>query len=273
MASETASLLVELLLAATGVSAVLVQLLRRPVPPPAQATGRTGLLELALTTAGLGAAAVGPNILVVATSPGMPEMPELVRLALLPSLALILMVWGAAKVTHLPRLANRIAAGIWMGATASGALDAIRLSGFHLGLMPGNMPRMFGVMIFDRMAEGPTLGSDVVGYLYHYWVGACFGVTYALLAGRARWWGGLIWGLLIEIGMMVTPPMVIAMDTGYFGSKAGPGLFFVSLTAHVGFGIALGLLAERFVDHKGSIVSVAAERLRPASGPSHARAA
>ncbi len=223
MAGETASLLIDLLFAATGVSVVLVQLLRRRVPPPAQSAGRSGLLELALTAAGLVAAAVGPNILVVAT--------------------------------------------------ASGILDAVRLSGFHLGLMPGNMPRMFGVMILDRMAEGPTLGSDLVGYLYHYWVGACFGLTYTLLAGRPRWWGGVIWGLVIEIGMMVTPPMVIAMDTGYFGSKVGPGLFFTSLTAHVAFGIALGLLAERFVHHKGSIFTIAAETLRAASGQSGARRA
>ncbi len=203
----------------------------------------------------------------------MPEMPKLALLALLPSLGLLGIVWAAAKVAYLSRLANRIAAGVWMGAAASGILDAVRLSGFHLGLMPGNMPRMFGVMILDRMAEGPTLGSDLVGYLYHYWVGACFGLTYTLLAGRPRWWGGVIWGLVIEIGMMVTPPMVIAMDTGYFGSKVGPGLFFTSLTAHVAFGIALGLLAERFVHHKGSIFTIAAETLRAASGQSGARRA
>lgn len=120
------------------------------------------------------------------------------------------------------------------------------------------MPRMFGVLILDRMALGPSLGSDVLGYVYHYWVGACFGLAYTLLAGRVRWWGGLVWGLIVEIGMMVTPPMVVAMDTGYFGVKFGPGLFGTSLTAHVAFGIVLGLLAERHVVHRGTLPALLA---------------
>jgi hypothetical protein len=36
--------------------------------------------------------------------------------------------------------------------------------------MPGNMPRMFGVLILNTMAAGPSPFSDFLGYLYHYWV-------------------------------------------------------------------------------------------------------
>lgn len=57
--------------------------------------------------------------------------------------------------------------------------------------------------------------------------------------------------------MMITPPMVIAMDTGYFGLKLGQGIFngvFIgSLIPHISYGIALGLLLERFLKHKGSV--------------------
>jgi hypothetical protein len=122
--------------------------------------------------------------------------------------------------------------------------------------MPGDMPRMFGVMFLDQMALGPSPQSDLLGHLYHFWVGTCFGLTYTLLVGRFRWWGGLLWGLLIELGMMVTPPMVIAMDTGYFGSKFGPGLFVTSLLAHIAFGVVLGLLCEGYLRHPGSLLSV-----------------
>jgi hypothetical protein len=117
---------------------------------------------------------------------------------------------------------------------------------------------MFGVLIFDTMATGPTPLSDVVGGLYHYWVSACFGLTYALICGRTRWWGGLLWGLLIEVGMMSTPPMVVAMDTGYFGLKLGHGIlngvFIGSLIPHIAYGMALGVLMERYVAHQGSVV-------------------
>lgn len=259
MSDDTLSLLVELLFTAAGIAIVIFQLARRRAPPAPERTRPAGFTELALTAGALLVAAVGPNVLVIATTPGMPEMPQLARFALLPSVALVALILPLAWALGLDRLSNRIATGLWAGAAASAVLDAIRLTGFHLGFMPGNMPRMFGVLILDRMALGPTLGSDVLGYLYHYWVGACFGLTYTLLAGRFRWWGGVVWGLVIEVGMMVTPPMVVAMDTGYFGVKFGPGLFVTSLTAHVALGAALGLLAARYVRHEGTIVGVIRE--------------
>lgn len=257
MSQETLSLGVDLAFTATAIAFAGLGLVRRqrllPVSGPGpEITGG----ELVLTAAALVVAAVGPNILVVATTPGMPEMPALFNYALLPSLALFAVVWIAARRRDVDRLTNRMWVGLWAGAASTGLLDAFRLAGFHLGWMPGNMPRMFGVLILDRMALGPTLGSDVLGYVYHYWVGACFGLAYTLFAGRFRWWGGLVWGLIVEIGMMVTPPMVVAMDTGYFGVKFGPGLFGTSLTAHVAFGIALGLLAERHVAHTGTLLAL-----------------
>ncbi|MBI3319364.1 MAG: hypothetical protein HYZ89_02085 [Candidatus Omnitrophica bacterium] len=253
MSAETLSLAVDLLFAGMGVAVVVLGWLQRREPPMAERAPGVSSLELGLTAAALLVAAIGPNVLIVALTPGMPEMPTLATYALLPSLVLFALVWVVAARLGQARLANRLWVGLWTGAASSGVLDAIRLTGFHLGWMPGNMPRMFGVLILDRMAAGPTFGSDVLGYLYHYWVGACFGLAYTLLAGRVRWWGGVIWGLIIEVGMMVTPPMVVAMDTGYFGVKFGPGLFGTSLTAHVAFGAALGLLAERYVRHRGTL--------------------
>lgn len=243
-----------------GLAAVAYGLWRRKaVPAPAAApAGTRG--ELILTLLALVPAAVGPNILVVALTPGMPRMPLLVRLALLPSLGLLLVVWliGRAKGYH--RLVNRIETGVWVGFVSTAALDILRLASFQYGLLPGNMPRMFGVLIFDRMALGPSLTSDFVGSLYHYWVSACFGLTYALLVGRTRWWGGLIWGLIIEVGMMTTPPMVVAMGTGFFGLAAGKGLlngvFLGSLIPHVSYGIVLGLLLERYLAHRGTIFAL-----------------
>lgn len=268
MNAETLSLAVDLLFASTGVAIVIVGLRRRSDAPMVQSAPNVNGLELVLTAAALLAAAIGPNSLVIALTPGMPEMPMLAKYALLPSLVLFLFVWVTAAKSGHSRLVNRLWVGLWIGAASSGILDAIRLTGFHLGWMPGNMPRMFGVLILDQMALGPSLGSDVLGYLYHYWVGACFGLTYTLLAGRVRWWGGLVWGLIIEVGMMVTPPMVIAMDTGYFGVKFGPGLFGTSLVAHVAFGIALGLLAERYVRDRGAFPALLATWGRGLEAPS-----
>ncbi|MGQ0570636.1 MAG: hypothetical protein ACT4P5_14100 [Armatimonadota bacterium] len=266
MSSETLSLMVDVAFAAAGIILLAVRLWRRREPPVAQSAPPATRQELLLTVGGLVAAAIGPNVLVVALTPGMPEMPFWARYVLLPSIGLLAGVWAVAAWRGHARLTNRIWVGLWAGAAATGVLDIIRLTGFHLGQMPGNMPRMFGVLILDRMALGPTLGSDILGYLYHYWAGACFGLAFTLLMGRFRWWGALIWGLIIEIGMMTTPPMVVAMDTGYFGVKFGPGLFATSFTAHVAFGIALGLLVERYVRHDGTLLRLLYDRSHGSDG-------
>jgi len=260
MLEEILSLTIDVLFAAVAVGVVAAQLARRRGLPGLRVGPTVTWLELALTAGALTVAAVGPNVLVFALTPGMPAMPVLVRYALVPSLLLFGVVWTTAARLDQRRVANRIWVGLWVGAATTGVLDAIRLTGFQFGWMPGNMPRMFGVLILDRMALGPSLGSDILGYLYHYWVGACFGLTYTLLLGRFRWWGGLVWGLIIEVGMMVTPPMVVAMDTGYFGVKFGPGLFATSLVAHVAYGVALGLLAERYVVHRETLFGLLRDR-------------
>lgn len=266
MLEEVLSLAIDLLFAALGVGVVATRLARRRELPGVQSGPPVTLLELVLTVLALMGSVIGPNVLVFGLTPGMPGMPVLTRYALLPSVALLACVAGIAVRAGQRRLVNRLWVGFWAGAAATGVLDVIRLTGFELGLTPGNMPRMFGVLILDRMALGPSVGSDVLGYLYHYWVGACFGLTYTLLMGRFRWWGGLVWGLIIEVGMMVTPPMVVAMDTGYFGVNFGPGLFATSLVAHVAYGAALGMLAERYVVHRETLFSIVREKFRRLEG-------
>ena len=258
---------IDLAFVALGLLIMVAGFLRRRAVPAPEPPPPFSHRELLLTGLALVPAAVGPNILVVALTPGMPEMPLLARWALIPSILLLGIVWALAGRLELERLTNRIWAGLWVGFGCTAALDALRLISFSLGLLPGNMPRMFGVLIFDTMAQGPSTLSDLVGSLYHFWISACFGLTYTLLAGRTRWWGGLVWGLIIEVGMMITPPMVVAMGTGYFGLKLGKGLlngvFLGSLVPHISYGIALGLLLERYVRSHGHLPGLMWQLLQP----------
>lgn len=228
-----------------------------PMSPPAASLG-----EVLLTVLALIPAAVGVNVLVVALTPGMPSMNVLTKTVLLPSIALLFVVWIIAHRTGFARLTNRIWTGVWVGAAVTAALDIIRLIGFSLGWLPGNNPRMFGVLILDQMAQGPDDISDFVGSLYHYWIGSTLGLTYTLLFGRTRWWGGLIFGGgFVELGMMTTPPMVIAMAVGYFGLEYGQGweVLATSVPAHIAFGTVLGLLLERYTKHEGWILPLVME--------------
>jgi hypothetical protein len=260
-----------------GLAVIGSALRRRWAAPPPASPPPASLGEVVLTGLALVPAAVGPNILVVALTPGMPGMPTLTRWVLLPSVLLLLVVWGAARMAGYERLTNRIWTGLWAGAVATAALDVFRLTSFTLGLLPGNLPRMFGVLILNTMATGPTPLSDFVGYVYHYWISASFGLAYALLVGQTRWWGGLIWGLIIEVGMMTTPPMVVAMGTGYFGLKLGHGIlngvFIGSLIPHIAYGTVLGLLLERYLGHQGTLFDLVREAWRSLRyGPTTTRA-
>lgn len=256
---------IDILFIVAGFAVIAVGFLRRWAPLPPEPAPPVTFIEVALTVLALIPAAAGANVLVVALTPGMPSMSTLTMIVLLPSIALLAVVWIVAHRLGLDRLTNRIWTGIWVGAAATAALDVIRLTGFSLGWLPGNNPRMFGVLILDTMALGPTELSDFIGSLYHYWVGATLGLTYTLLVGRTRWWGGTIWGgFFVELGMMTTPPMVIAMSVGYFGLdyRHGWEVLATSVPAHIAFGTVLGLLLERYTRHKGWILPLVFEGLR-----------
>jgi|GEM_PF-459929 hypothetical protein len=250
----------------SGLSVVIAAVRRRWTPPPADSAPPATVEEILLTLLALIPAAIGPNVLVVGLTPGMPPVSDLARWALLPSVIVFVLVWIVAWAAGHDRLTNRLWTGLWAGLASTAALDVFRLTSFHLGLLPGNLPRMFGVLLLNSMAQGPTPLSDFVGYLYHYWISACFGLTCALLIGKARWWCGVVWALIIEVGMMTTPPMVIAMGAGYFGLNLGHGLlngvFLGSLVPHIAYGIALGMLLERYLRHRGTLAEILWDALR-----------
>ncbi len=67
--------------------------------------------------------------------------------------------------------------------------------------------------------------------------------------------------LLVELGMMTLPPM--GPMTGLFGAGfSWPGLFLVTLVAHVLAGIALGLLTQGLLkdEDRGGLFDLLAGR-------------
>lgn len=227
--------------------------------------------ELGLTILAIIAAGASVNFFIFGTL-------ELVPFAtyrdfiLFPSVAIIIAiaVYGVLKNK---RLANRLVTGLWVGAVATLALEAIRIPGYAtLHWLPGDdmimMPGMFltgmaptlmDLMKMMQMSGGamqPPLAVMIAGALYHFWNGATMGAIYTLFMGKGRWYYGLIWGFIINIGMMLAPWLVMMMDP--FGIKylAGYNIFTIALAAHLAYGIVIGLLAQRFVRDKGSIVTL-----------------
>src|SRR5882762_7848253 len=112
----------------------------------------------------LTAASVSPLIFPIAES-GRSSMDVLAKLALLPAAALLLITVGLLYRVD-DSLARLSGAGLAAGAIAAVALEAIRLPGFWLGFMPGNLPRLMGVLLLNQFAAGPSLKSDVAGWAY-----------------------------------------------------------------------------------------------------------
>ncbi len=170
-----------------------------------------------------------------------------IPLVLIPALVILTAIAFYSKRRY-PDLFRRITVGLAMGALATVALDAVREAGVIHGWLPGDSPVMFG-----KMATGSAKFSTFypVGLLVHYLNGANFGLFYAFVWGKRHSYGNAalwatIWALVLELGMMTGPPM--GPMVGLFGyNYAWPQLFLLTFVAHVAFGVAMGLLIQRFL--------------------------
>jgi hypothetical protein len=218
----------------------------------------------------LGLAAVGPLIFPAAQS-GHGNLAALASNFLLPSIVLLAAVAVFARRGE-SWLSRSIVRGASAGAIATIALEIVRLLGFHFGYMPGNLPRLMGVLLLDRFAQGPSLASDFAGWAYHVWNGASFGIIYVLLIGTRRRWAGAVFGIAIGLGFLVSP-VVISLGVGYFGLQFSYGFPITVLLAHLAFGAALGVLSYRLLGPQPSrlISALRATRCPTCSGLDGAR--
>ncbi|HEV2387710.1 MAG TPA: hypothetical protein VGS20_10705 [Candidatus Acidoferrales bacterium] len=113
-----------------------------------------------------------------------------------------------------------------------------------------------GVLLLDRFALGPSPASDIAGWAYHFWNGASFGIIYVVLFGAARRWAGVLYGIAVGLGFMVSP-VVVALGAGYFGLQFSGWFPATVLAAHIAFGLALGFLAKRFLASQRSLLRAA----------------
>jgi hypothetical protein len=184
-------------------------------------------------------ASVAPLIFPIAES-GRSSMNVLAEVALLPAAVILLLTVGLLHRAHHP-LAVISTAGLAAGAVATLALEAVRLPGFWLGFMPGNLPQLMGVLLLNQFATGLTVGSNIVGWAYHFWNGASFGLIYALVFGSCRRWAGPVFGVLIGVVFMLSP-VVESLGVGYFGLGYSKGFSVTVTLAHLAFGLVLGWL-------------------------------
>jgi len=196
-----------------------------------------------LRAAILGLAGIAPNVFPVAQA-GLAKMSVLGAAVLLPSLALLTGAIIVARVRGHHALVRRVLIGAAAGIVATVGLEVVRIPSFRLGGMPGDLPRLMGVLLTDRFMFGPSTLSDVLGWAYHFWNGAAFGLIFAVLLGprRVSWYVG--YGILIGVGFLASP-VVTSMGIGSFGLGM-PAMPATVVLSHVVYGWALGVLYLRW---------------------------
>jgi hypothetical protein len=199
----------------------------------------------------LAAASVGPLIFPAAQA-GHGTMAQSAKYFLLPAVAVLFVIallsWKLA-----PAIGRSILWGGFAGAIATIGLEIVRMAGYKMGYMPGNLPRLMGVLLLDRFALGPSLASDLAGWAYHFWNGASFGIIYALILGTSRRWVGVLYGGFLGLGFLVSP-VVLSLGVGYFGLQFSIGFPITVLAAHAAFGLMLGALAHRFLSAEPGVL-------------------
>ena len=210
--------------------------------------------EVALSVLVMLAASAAGALLLSIAERGYSTLQALILQVAIPAGALIVVALAAAAFVGWRRLARGIVLGFWVGALATAPLELVRNVGFHLfQSMPGDLPRLMGVLMTGRIMDGPNLWSDVIGWTDHVWNGAMFGIIYALLVGGfprrpTGWTGaglGAFYGVLLATGFMFSS-IPTTTGAGFFGSALGPKFAITVYLAHLGFGATLGWLVQRY---------------------------
>ncbi len=206
-------------------------------------------------------AAVAPNIFPAAQA-GYAPMSTLAAWALIPSIVVMAITVAIAVWRGHRRLVNRVWVGVAAGMLATAGLEAVRITSFRLFHgMPGDLPKLLGVLLLNRFMLGPSAWSNVLGYLYHFWNGACFGIIFTLIFGRIRFYWGMLYGEVIGTGFLLSPA-VTALGVGFFASKMHAMQITVWL-AHLVYGGILGWLCQSWTHERGWLLSRRTNKPRP----------
>jgi hypothetical protein len=175
-------------------------------------------------------------------------------LALISVAALVGQIYGIVDMTFvLAFLADyrffyrRLMLGIALGLAATAAYDLVRLAAqtaLPLDFNAFAIHARFGELIIDEPRN--STAARIVGWSYHVSNGLTFALCYTLVAGKARWWWGLLYGLTLESLMVVMYP------TGFGLSRGNEDFLIVSFIGHATYGSVLGLLNYRFNENEPS---------------------
>ena len=130
-----------------------------------------------------------------------------------------------------------ITEGALAGLIAAGAYDLYRLPFVLNGAPLFSVFPKFGALILD--GRGPAWLIHLTGWTYHLSNGAALGIMFLCLAAsvpaRLIPAGAIAWALVVEAMLLITP------YAQFLGLKLNGTFLFLTLSAHLVFGLTLGL--------------------------------
>lgn len=123
--------------------------------------------------------------------------------------------------------------GLWAGALATLAYDIVRIPVAHSGVPVFKAISYFGTLLLG--VQSPTPVSEMLGWAYHLSNGVSFGLMYVALFRTPRIYTAVIWGLTLEVVMLLTPYAEI------FGYRRDAKFFAITFGAHAVYGAVLYL--------------------------------
>lgn len=208
-------------------------------------------------------AAVIPGLFVFAQA-GYAKMSDLGQFVLIPSVIALVVIYAYAR-RRFPSLSRTLLFGALSGFGATFGLELVREIGLSMGGMPGDLPKLMGVLLLDRFLDGPSTLSNAAGWGYHFANGASFGIILAMVLGKVRWWVAVIYAQFIGVTFMLSPA-VTALGIGRFGVDFGPGFAVTVTAAHLAFGVILGMLQERWLAEGGMLPILIRHRFHKIEG-------
>jgi hypothetical protein len=152
------------------------------------------------------------------------------------------LLWSKVNKQGRTGINQLLLSGLWAGGLATLAYDVARIPVAHAGIPVFKAISYFGTVLVG--AESPTLWSEALGWGYHLTNGVSFGLMYAALVRKPRVYSAVIWGLMLEAVMLLTPYAEV------FGYRRDGKFLAITIGAHAVYGLVLWLALRVWMDER-----------------------
>jgi len=154
---------------------------------------------------------------------------------------LVLIARRGDRASGLNSARTWIVHGSMAGVVAAVAYDLYRLPFVLAGAPLFKVFPQFGALLLG--AGEPRWLVHALGWTYHLSNAAALGIMFLALVSLFRrpnlFWGAVVWALFVELMLLLTP------YAKFFGLQLDARFLFLTLTAHLVFGVTLGFYCRR----------------------------